>query len=95
MPYNRGRIPSPSGTSASSSRGAASGLSFSLSHQASWTFGSGSTDATDPLPLTVLRFQPPTDPNGIAPADTAFTIPFTVQQQGPAGIGASTRCCAR
>uniref|UniRef100_A0AAU2AB27 S8 family serine peptidase n=1 Tax=Streptomyces sp. NBC_00093 TaxID=2975649 RepID=A0AAU2AB27_9ACTN len=51
--------------------------------QASWTFRSAATDATAPLPLTVLRFQPPTDPNGIAPADTEFTIPFTVQQQGP------------
>ncbi|MGW3648324.1 S8 family serine peptidase [Streptomyces sp. NPDC000878] len=51
--------------------------------QASWTFRSADTDATAPLPLTVLRFQPPTDPNGIAPADTEFTIPFVVQQQGP------------
>ncbi|MER5432005.1 S8 family serine peptidase [Streptomyces sp. NPDC002588] len=50
---------------------------------ASWTFRSAGTDATESLPLTVLRFQPPTDPNGIAPADTAFTVPFTVQQQGP------------
>jgi subtilisin family serine protease len=51
--------------------------------EASWTFRSGGADPAGALPLTVLRFQPPTDPNGIAPADAAFTIPFTVQQQGP------------
>ncbi|MEU3612244.1 S8 family serine peptidase [Streptomyces sp. NPDC006872] len=51
--------------------------------EASWTFRSAGADATAPLPLTVLRFQPPTDANGIAPADTEFTIPFVVQQQGP------------
>lgn len=51
--------------------------------ETSWTFRSKSTDTTGPLPLTVLRFQPPTDPNGVAPADETFTVPFTVQQQGP------------
>lgn len=51
--------------------------------EASWTFRSSSTDTTGPLPVTVLRLQPPTDPYGVAPADAEFTIPFTVQQQGP------------
>ncbi|MFJ4624688.1 S8 family serine peptidase [Streptomyces sp. NPDC088812] len=51
--------------------------------EAGWTFRSASTDTTAPLPLTVLRFQPPTDPNGVAPAGKSFTIPFAVQQQGP------------
>ncbi|MGW0821640.1 S8 family peptidase [Streptomyces sp. NPDC002845] len=50
--------------------------------EASWTFRSGHTDATTSLPLTVVRFQPPTDPHGVAPADTRFEVPFVVQQQG-------------
>ncbi|MBP2327836.1 subtilisin family serine protease [Kibdelosporangium banguiense] len=50
--------------------------------EASWTFRSGHTDATTPLPVTVVRFQPPTDGNGVATAGTRFKVPFTVQQQG-------------
>ncbi|MFI9583478.1 hypothetical protein ACIHCQ_16865 [Streptomyces sp. NPDC052236] len=50
--------------------------------EASWTFRSGHTDATTPLPLTVVRFQPPTDPHGVAHADTRFRVPFVIQQQG-------------
>ena len=52
--------------------------------EASWTFSSAHTDATTPLPVTVLRFQPPTNEYGIAPGGTRFTVPFVVQQQGPA-----------
>jgi subtilisin family serine protease len=51
---------------------------------ASWTFSSAHTDTTTPLPVSVLRFQPPTDENGIAPGGTTVAVPFVVQQQGPA-----------
>ncbi|MEV5850570.1 S8 family serine peptidase [Streptomyces sp. NPDC051985] len=51
--------------------------------EASWAFPSDTTDTSVALPLTVLRFQPPTDMYGVAPAGTEFTLPFTVQQQGP------------
>lgn len=49
---------------------------------ASWTFRSGHTDTTTSVPLTVVRFQPPTNEYGVAPAGARFTVPFVVQQQG-------------
>ncbi|NEA98546.1 S8 family peptidase [Streptomyces sp. SID13726] len=52
---------------------------------AAWTFSSATTETSTALPLTVLRFQPRTDLNGLAPAATEVTLPFTVQQQGPGG----------
>ncbi|MET8976340.1 S8 family serine peptidase [Streptomyces sp. NPDC004539] len=53
--------------------------------EASWTFTSAATQEPTALPLTVLRFQPRTNLDGVAPAATETGLPFTVQQQGPRG----------
>ncbi|MFE5797696.1 serine protease [Streptomyces sp. NPDC056503] len=52
-----------------------------------WTFGSAATTTPTELPLSVVRFTPPLDLDGTAPAGAGLRVPVTVQ--GPAaGAGA-------
>ncbi|MFF7814633.1 serine protease [Streptomyces sp. NPDC007945] len=53
-----------------------------------WAFDSAATTASTPLPLSVVRFTPPLDLDGTAPAGTELRVPVTVQ--GPAA-GSGTR----
>ncbi|MFD4376167.1 serine protease [Streptomyces sp. NPDC058486] len=47
-----------------------------------WTFASAATTTPTALPLSVVRFTPPLDLDGTAPAGTELRVPVTVQ--GPA-----------
>ncbi|NML55567.1 serine protease [Streptomyces sp. R302] len=53
-----------------------------------WSFDSAATTTPTALPLSVVRFTPPLDLGGTAPAGTELRVPVTVQ--GPAA-GAGTR----
>jgi hypothetical protein len=62
---------------------------FSTAISGAWTFRSDTTpgDRFTPLPLTVVRFTPDLDANGVAPAGRVLRVPLVVEQQQGATNG--------
>ena len=62
---------------------------FSTAVSGAWTFRSdtGPADRFAPLPLTVVRFTPRLDANGVAPAGRVLRVPLVVEQQRGAANG--------
>jgi subtilisin family serine protease len=54
----------------------------------SWTFRSGTTGKTQPLPVAAIRFEPKLDRNNVAPVSGGpFALPIVVQPQAGATVG--------
>ncbi|HEX6343719.1 MAG TPA: peptidase S8, partial [Umezawaea sp.] len=73
---------------------ARSGVSeFTTGVSGAWTFRSARVDGqeTQPLPLTVIRFQPVLDEKDTAPAGRLLRVPLVVQQNPDAANGRVTR----
>ncbi|MCC8249666.1 S8 family serine peptidase [Saccharothrix luteola] len=62
---------------------------FSTAVSGAWTFRSDTVtgDRFAPLPLTVVRFTPALDANGVAPAGRVLRVPLVVEQQPGAANG--------
>ncbi|MEU4768896.1 S8 family serine peptidase [Actinosynnema sp. NPDC023794] len=62
---------------------------FSTAVSGAWTFRSDTVpgDRFAPLPLTVVRFTPALDANGVAPAGRVLRVPLVVEQQRGAANG--------
>ncbi|XVS66307.1 S8 family serine peptidase [Actinosynnema sp. CA-299493] len=62
---------------------------FTAAVSGAWTFRSDTApgDLATPLPLTVVRFTPALDANGVAPAGRVLRVPLVVEQQQGAANG--------
>ncbi|MFD0579509.1 S8 family peptidase [Dactylosporangium darangshiense] len=58
--------------------------------EVAWTFGSARVAARTPLPLSVVRFNPPVDRFSTAPAGATFKVPVTTAQTPDSSATAST-----
>ncbi|WP_063822851.1 S8 family serine peptidase [Kribbella flavida] len=63
---------------------------FSTRQSAAWTFRSGSTTESTPLPLTLIRFAPKLNDRNEAPAGGLYAVPVHLQVQHGAARGTLT-----